>query len=71
MQNTPEKKRYGWVTTAAFVIWFIINIRVAIGVGSTFERAVDGLVGIALLFAAVFLALDFFQLIGKEEGKSG
>lgn len=69
MQNVQKKKRrYGWYV-AAFLILLVINIRVAAGIGSTFERAVDGLVGIALLIGAVFLALDFFQVLGTDKGR--
>lgn len=67
MQNTTKKNKYaGWLT-AAFIVWFVMNIRVSAGIGSIFERAVDGLVGVALLLAAVFLALDFFGVIGKDK----
>lgn len=52
----------------AFVIWFIINIRVEAGVGTIFERAVDGLVGGAVLLVAVFMTLRFLQCDKKECG---
>lgn len=52
----------------AFVLWFIINIRVEAGVGTTFERAVDGLVGGAVLLVAIFFFLRFFQCDKKECG---
>jgi hypothetical protein len=65
MQNLQKKKKwFGWAV-AAFLVWLVMNIRVAAGISSTFERAVDGLVGIMLLLAVVFLALDYFQVIGK------
>lgn len=67
MQNSKKNKILSGLITAVFFIWFIMNIRVAAGIGSTFERAVDGIVGIALLVAAVFLTLDFFQVIGKAQ----
>ena len=66
MQNLKKKKRMGGWITAAFLVWLVMNIRVAAGIGSTFERAVDGLVGVTLLVGAVFLTLDFFDLIGKR-----
>ena len=56
----------------AFVVWLIINIRVEAGVGTPFERAVDGLVGGAVLLVAVFISLRFFQCGGQDcgDGKS-
>jgi hypothetical protein len=66
MQNLNKKKKMsGWIM-AAFVIWLVMNIRVAAGIGTIFERAVDGLVGVTLLVIAVFLALDFFGLAEKK-----
>ena len=65
MQNFNKKKKWGGLITVAFLVWLVFNIRVAAGIGSIFERAVDGMVGIALLVAVVFLVLDFFNLIGK------
>ncbi|MCL7488646.1 MAG: hypothetical protein M8357_10790 [Desulfobulbaceae bacterium] len=66
MQNLNKKKKMGGWIMAAFVVWLVMNIRVAAGIGTIFERAVDGLVGITLLVIAVFLALDFFGLTGKK-----
>lgn len=45
---------------SCFVIWLIINIRVAAGVATVFERALDGLVGGVVLLVSIFLALRFF-----------
>jgi len=71
MSNAQKScQRCGWLS-AAFLVWFIMNIRVAIGVGTTLERAVDGLVGMALLLASVYAALDFFKVIGREGVKGG
>lgn len=67
MWNPEKKKKTGGWITVAVLVWFIMNIRVSIGIGSTFERAVDGLVGIALLVAAVFLALEFFGVLEKKQ----
>ena len=53
----------------AFVLWLIINIRVEAGVGTPFERAVDGLVGGAVLLVTVFLSLRFFQCSRRGCGK--
>lgn len=67
MQNMKKKRsRLVWITCALFVL-IVINIRVAAGISSTFERAIDGISGIALLMAAVYFGLDFFQLIGNDK----
>ena len=67
MQNIQKKKKCGGLVFFAFLVWFIMNVRVEAGLGTTFERAVDGLVGISIFVAAVFLALDFFQVIGDDK----
>ena len=69
MQNSDKKKKWGGLLTVAFLIWFVFNIRVAAGIGSTFERAIDGMVGIALFVGVVFLVLDFFNVIGQDKGQ--
>jgi hypothetical protein len=48
-----------------FFIWLIINIRVEAGMGTSFERAIDGMVGGAVLLTAIFLALRFFDSDGQ------
>ena len=67
MQNNPKKNIYCGLGVAVLVVWLVMNVRVAAGIGSTFERAVDGLVGVGLVVAAVFLALEFFHVIGEEK----
>ena len=66
MQNLQKKRKGLGLLAAAFLVLFIMNIRVEAGIGSTFERAVDGLVGIVLLLAAVYFAFEFFVLKGKD-----
>ena len=68
MQDLKKKKKWGGLITAAFFVWFVMNIRVAAGIGTTFERAMDGLVGITFLVAVVFVAVEFFQVIKKDQG---
>ena len=58
--------RSSWAL-ACFVIWLIINIRVAAGMATVFERALDGLVGGLVLLGSIFLALRFFG----DEGAGG
>ena len=67
MQDLQKKsRRFRWLPFVFFV-WLIMNIRVEAGISSTYERALDGLVGIVLILAAVFVALDFFQIIEKDK----
>lgn len=70
MQNNSRKKIPVSLVGAVLLVWLVMNIRVAAGIGSTFERAVDGFVGMILLIGAVFIALDFFQLIGDGKNES-
>jgi hypothetical protein len=37
-----------------FVLWLIINIRVEAGMGTTFERVIDGLFGGVLVLVSLF-----------------
>jgi hypothetical protein len=71
MEGKKRKTGFIWAG-AGFAVWLIINIRVAAGLGTTFERAVDGLVGGVVLLAAIFLAVRFFQCNrqGCGNGKS-
>ena len=54
------------VTGLLGLVWLVINIRVEAGAATSLERAVDGLVGGALLLALVFGAVSFFSKKGKE-----
>lgn len=67
MRNADKKKKWGGLLTVVFLVLFVINIRVAAGIGSIFERAIDGLVGIAFLVGVVFWVLDFFKYGGNQQ----
>ena len=54
--------------SVGFIVWLIINIRVEAGMGSAFEKAVDGMVGGAVLLIAIFMAVRFFECDKKECG---
>lgn len=54
-----------------FIVWLVINIRVEAGMGSSFERAVDGLAGGTLLLVAIFFTFRFFRCTEEECGKNG
>ncbi len=61
--KTRRKKRVsaGWII-AVFLAWLVINIRVAAGMATPFERALDGIVGGCVLLVAIFMAVKFFKL---------
>lgn len=68
-----EKSKSGLIWAGVgFALWLVINIRVEAGFGTPFERAVDGLVGGAVLLTAIFLSLQFFKCDGLDcrSGKS-
>lgn len=68
-----NQSRSNWFLIC-FIGWLIINVRVEAGIGSSFERAVDGLVGGVILLVSIFFALRFFRCIGDactKEGKCG
>lgn len=52
-----------------FIGWLIMNIRVEAGIGTVFERTLDGLVGGVVLLVSIFLALRFFS--DAAEGGQG
>lgn len=61
------KCRSGCVWAAiVFAVWLVINVRVEAGLGTSFERAVDGIVGGAVLLTSIFLAWKFYDSIGQE-----
>lgn len=61
MYNSEKNRSKLIWAGVGFTLWLIINIRVAAGVGTPFERAIDGLVGGAVLLIAIFLSLKYFK----------
>lgn len=61
MQINTKRQLRSVLFFAGFFIWLIINIRVEAGLASTFERAIDGLVGGTVLLVSIFIALRFFR----------
>ncbi len=61
--KTRRKRRIsaGWII-AVFLAWLVVNIRVAAGMATPFERALDGLVGGGVLLVSIFMAIKFFKL---------
>lgn len=60
MQN--KKQLSPWWLAAVF-IWYIINIRVEAGIGTGFERTLDGLVGGVLFLVILYYAARFFKFL--------
>ena len=52
-----------------FIVWLVINIRVSAGYASTFERALDGLVGVLVLLVAILLAVRFFGGLADRDSE--
>ncbi|MDD3618155.1 MAG: hypothetical protein RBR09_07595 [Desulfobulbaceae bacterium] len=71
MQNWRNNQSRSVWFLVCFIVWLIINVRVEAGIGTSFERAVDGLVGGAVLLAAVFLTLRYVRCVGGECPKEG
>lgn len=61
MVNYNRKQSRSVWYLLCFVVWLVINIRVEAGIGTVFERAVDGLVGVVVLLISIVLALRFFS----------
>ncbi len=47
----------------AGIVWFVVNIRVAAGIGSITERAFDGLVGGVVLLVSIYYGCRFFGFL--------
>ena len=71
MQNGKKKKCQSIWILVCFIVWLVINIRVEAGMGTSFERAIDGLVGGVVLLVSIFFALRFFSCIGDGCMKGG
>lgn len=75
MQYGKKKQSGSVLLLACFLVWLIINVRVEAGMGSTLERALDGLVGGAVLLVVIFFALRFFRCMdgacGRKEEDDG
>ncbi len=64
-----RKKRLsaGWIIVV-FLVWLVVNIRVAAGMATPFERALDGIVGGGVLLVSIFMAVKFFKLPDPPPG---
>ncbi len=50
----------------AGIVWFVVNIRVAAGIGSMTERAFDGLVGGVVLLISLYYGCKMFGLLNND-----
>ncbi|HFQ89033.1 MAG TPA: hypothetical protein ENK27_03055 [Desulfobulbus sp.] len=68
MNSDQSNKAILWLL--AGIVWFVINIRVAAGIGSMTERAFDGLVGGVVLLVSIYYGCRFFGLLnGDNKGR--
>ncbi|MFP7753185.1 hypothetical protein ACLG6S_00755 [Thermodesulfobacteriota bacterium B35] len=51
------------------IVWFVVNIRVAAGIGSMTERAFDGLVGGVVLLVSIYYGCRFFGLLNDVDDR--
>ena len=61
MKRQKMNVSVAWIVAA--LIWYIINIRVEAGIATAFERAIDGLVGGAVLLIILYYAARFFKFL--------
>ncbi len=61
MKIDQSNKAILWLL--AGIVWFVVNIRVAAGIGSMTERAFDGLVGGVVLLVSIYYGCRFFGLL--------
>ena len=47
----------------ALLVFFIINFRVEAGIATVLERALDGLVGLAVLLGLLYIGARFFGFL--------
>lgn len=64
-----QKKQISPWWFAAFIVWYVINIRVEAGIASAFERTVDGLVGGLVLLVTLYYAARFFGFLTTKDNK--
>jgi len=55
---------------ALFFVLFVVNIRVESDIAFGFERLVDGLVSVAVLFFSLYYAARFFGILPAKDGNT-
>ena len=63
-----SKKCSTWLPVA-LLIYFVINFRVEAGIATSFERALDGLVGGVVLLLLLYVGARFFKIINPAGRK--
>jgi hypothetical protein len=66
---SPKKTSY-W-SVGAVLVCLIINIRVAAGFATLFERIVDGSVALSLFLMMLYIGARFFNLIERRKTFEG
>ena len=63
-----SKKGSTWCPVI-ILVYFVINIRVEAGIATSFERALDGLVGGAVLLMLIYIGARFFKILTPADSK--
>ena len=63
-----SKKSSTWCPVV-ILVYFVINIRVEAGIATSFERALDGLVGGAVLLVLIYIGARFFKILNPADSK--
>ena len=63
-----SKKGSTWCPVI-ILLYFVINIRVEAGIATSFERALDGLVGGAVLLVLLYIGARFFKILNPVDSK--
>jgi len=63
-----SKKGSTWCPVV-ILLYFVINIRVEAGIATSFERALDGLVGGAVLLVLIYISARFFKILNPADSK--
>lgn len=63
-----SKKGSTWCLVV-ILLFFFINLRVEAGVATSFERALDGLVGGVVLLVLIYISARFFKILNPADSK--
>lgn len=64
-----SKKGSTWCPVV-ILVYFVINIRVEAGIATSFERALDGLIGGAVLLVLIYISARFFKIVNPADSKA-
>ena len=69
MTNCCGSKKCSVWLPLAVLVYFIINFRVEAGLATSFERALDGLVGGVVLLVLIYISARFFKILNPADSK--